>query len=495
MIRTEEYSVTVRLCQLFIFCIVFLFVTGCGQEDRPDPAEEAKQPAVLADRNWPNVLLITIDSLRPDHLHCYGYPKETSPRIDRFAAEGALFEAAISSSSWTLPAHASMFTGLAASVHGCTDARHQLPGSHSTLTKRLKNTGFVTIGAVSSPFLTPVSGLAQGFDKYIDCTTPLSSDDLEKTRGATSPTIVTVIQGWLHQNTQRPFFMFINFWDAHFDYTPPPPFDTKFDPDYVGNITGEQFLTDPKINPDMPERDLEHLQALYDGEIAWVDTHFGIILDMLKAADLLDSTIVILTSGHGTAFFEHDLKGHRNSLYDEVIRVPLIIRYPDRVPAGKRYKQQARGMDLLPTITDLLGMPTPNLMGRSLAPLFVDRSIEIRGKETAISELTVHGHSLRSFRQPDRKTIFYVDRDRGMVFDLVADPGELAALADPESPTVQGAHADTTWSRGFLKAFRQRYPRAPEIPELPARVREQLSALGYVDGEPPAPAPAPAPTP
>ena len=482
---------TVRLHPVIPICLTALLLPGCGQEDRPDPAEAAKQPAVFADRSWPNVLLVTIDSLRADHLHCYGYPRETSPRIDQFAAEGALFEAAITSSSWTLPAHASIFTGLAASVHGCEDAKHRLPGGHVTLAERLKSTGFATAGFVSSPYLDPVFGLGQGFGSYVDCTSPLPADELAMTYGATSPTVVAAVQAWLRQNTERPFFMFVNFWDAHFDYVPPPPFDTKFDPDYEGTITGEQFLTNPKVDGNMPPRDLEHLRALYDGEVAWVDAHFGMILDTFASAGLLDSTIVILTSSHGTAFFEHRQKGNRTSLYDEVIRVPLIMRHPARVPVGKRYQEQARSMDLLPTVTDLLGMPTAGLMGRSLTPLFVGKSIDVRGKETAISELTVFGRTLLAFRQPERKTIFSVAMDRGAVYDLVADPGELAALTDPESPTVKAARADTTWSQGFLEAYRQRYPRPPEIPELPARVLEKLSALGYIDGELPESPPTP----
>jgi arylsulfatase A-like enzyme len=474
-----------RLCRIAAACTAALLLIGCGQEDRPDSAEQAKQPAVFASRDWPNVLLITLDSVRADHVHCYGYPRETSPRIDQLAAEGALFEATISASPWSLPTHASIFTSLAASIHGCQDAHHRLPAPDVTLAELLKTTGFATVGVVSTPYLYPVFGLAQGFDDYVDCGSPSDGQD-------TSPAVVAAAQEWLQHNTRRPFFMFVNFWDANFDYTPPPPFDTQFDPDYTGDLTGAAFLTDPRINPDMPRRDLDHLIALYDGEIAWVDQHVGMILDTFKAADLLDSTIVIVTSSHGTAFFEHGRKGHRNSLYDEVIRVPLVIRYLARVPAGQRYQEQARSIDLFPTITDLLGMPPLDAMGRSLAPLFVGKTIDVRGKETAISELSAPGHTLAAFRQPERKTIFSYEANRGVVYDLVADPGELAALTDPQSPTVQAARADTTWSRTiFLKAFESRYPKPPRIDELPAAVLQRLDALGYVDGGPPEEIPTP----
>jgi arylsulfatase A-like enzyme len=473
-------------------CLATLLFSGCGQEDRPDPADEAKQPPVFASRSWPNVLLITVDSVRADHLHCYGYARKTSPQIDQLAAEGALFEAAISASPWSLPTHVSMFTSLIASIHGCQDGRHRLPQSHTTLAEVLKSAGFATAGFVSNPYLDRVFGLSQGFDDYVDCGSAAYAEGASENDEMTSPATVAAVQSWLQKNTRRPFFMFVNFWDAHFDYTPPAPFDAKFDPDYAGNLTGAGFMSDPRINPDMAEEDLEHVIALYDGEIAWVDLHVGAVLDAFKAAGLLDSTIVILTSSHGTAFFEHKLKGHRHSLYDETIHVPLIVRWPNRVPAGRRYPEQARSIDIFPTITDLLRMPPLGVMGRSLAPLFVGRSIDVRGKETAVSEVKLPGDTLAAYRQRDRKTIFSTERNGGSVFDLTADPGELAALTDPDSPTVKGAEADTYWSRNvFPKEFRSRYPAPKEIGELPARVLERLNALGYVNGEPPRDMPAP----
>ena len=474
---------------LAILCIAALHLTGCGQEERPDPVEQVKQPPVLANRNWPNVLLITIDSLRADHLRCYGYARETSPRIDQLAAEGALFEAAISASPWSLPTHASIFTGLAASIHGCQDSKHRLPGPYLTLPELLKGTGYATAGFVSSPYLHPVFGLSEGFDDYVDCGSAPAGPG---TPEATSPALVAAAQGWLQKNTRRPFFMFVNFWDAHFDYTPPPPFDTRFDPDYQGGMDGEDFLTDLRVNPDMPQRDLDHLIALYDGEIAWVDRHVGQLLDAFKAAGLLDSTIVVLTSSHGTAFFEHSRKGHRHSLFDEIIRVPLVIRYPIGVPAGRRYPEQARSIDLFPTITGLLGMPLMNAMGRSLMPLFAGQDIDAQGKQTAISELSLPGQTWIAFRRPERKTVFSIEMDRGAVYDLVADPGELAALADRKSPTVAEARKDTYWSRNvFLKTFESLRIEPPEIGELPKQVLDRLNALGYIDGQPPIPGPTP----
>jgi arylsulfatase A-like enzyme len=490
--RVREWRV------LSVGAVVVLLLAGCGQEDRPQPTNPTRKPAVLADKTWPNVILISIDALRPDHLHCYGYPRETSPRIDQFAAEGALFQNVISSTSWTLPAHACMFTGLADSVHGCTDTDRRLHKDHYTLAERLQDVGYATVGFFSGPYLHPVFALNQGFETYVDCTsypeltkqTAESSGTVEggaiweaMQQDITNPKVLAEVQGWLHQNPRRPFFMFIHMWDVHFDYIPPPPFDTLFDPDYTGSVTGERFFFNPKINPDMPKRDLEHLLALYDGEIRWTDQHVGQIFDELKTLKLLDGSVVIVTSDHGTAFLEHGLKGHRNSLFDEVLRIPLIVRYPPAIAAGQRLPQQVRMMDLLPTVLDLLNLSSPKpLMGQSLAPLFAGGMLP-REAEPALSELDTWNHRLQSFRRPERKTIFDLEANGGVVYDLLSDPGELAPLPDRNSPIHAAAIEDGRWCRAFLKAFRQQYPQSPKISDLPDKLLEKLKSLGYIGSD------------
>ena len=477
-----------RACRVLPVCFMTLLLTSCGQEDQPDRAAAAKRPPVLADKSWPNVILISIDALRPDHLHCYGYARETSPHIDRLAREGALFENVISSSSWSLPAHACLFTGLADSVHGCLDSDQRLHADHYTLAERLKDTGYGTAGFFSGPYLHPVFGLNQGFDDYIDCISypqsagePATTSPTTSAADMTNPTTLRAVESWLTQNTHRPFFMFIHMWDVHFDYTPPPPYDTMFDPGYDGAITGRDFLRNPQINEEMPKRDLEHLIALYDGEIAWTDAHVGKLLETLEKRELLDTSIIVLTAGHGTAFFEHGKKGHGNSLFDELIRIPLIIRYPRAITAGARHDQQIRMIDLLPTVLDLLGIPPPELMGQSLAPLFMGGTTQ--RDEPAISELLTRKHKLRCFRRPDRKRIWHIAVNAGVVYDLQADPAESTPLADRNAPVVKATKADAHWSGEFLKAFRQRHPQSPRLSELPATVLERLESLGYLGGE------------
>ena len=477
---------------------------SCRQEGKPEIATPTTTP--------PNVLLISVDTLRPDHLGCYGYQRQTSPRIDRLAAEGALFENAISSTSWTLPAHAALFTGLADSVHGCVDTDRRLDESRDTLAERLKESGYATVGLFSGPYLHPVFGLAQGFDEYIDCTSypgltgqeAGTADTVDNAkvheashRDITNQKVYERVSTWLKANRHRPFFMFVHMWDVHFDFIPPPPYDRKFDPDYRGSVTGKDFLFNTAVNALMPRRDLEHLIALYDGEIAWTDEHIGRILDDLDSLGLRESSIVVLTSDHGTEFFEHQLKAHRQSLYDEVLRIPMIVRCPGRIESGQRHSAQVRIVDVLPTITDLAGLGEPvDVMGQSLVPLF--SGAELRRDNLAISELFCDSrvllpngrwarkdprfpiqHRLRSYRRLDRKVINDLNRARSQFFDLDADPGEQRQLEDPSARALQ----DVERGRAWLKAFRKALPAGGTQSAIPPEVLAKLKSLGYVGGD------------
>lgn len=252
--------------------------SGCGKQD-PAP-EGGNSPVGRA--GVPNVLLISIDTLRADHLRCYGYPRDTSPAIDRLASQGVLFEWHISSSSWTLPAHAAIFTSLPDSVHGCYESDRRLSDELTTLAERFRAADYRTVGFFAGPYLHPAFGLGQGFDDYQDCTSyhetlenqPASKWAMDPTvmrrshADVTNPTVFEAFHRWLAEHHERPFFMFVHFWDCHFDFIPPEPYRHRFDPDYAGDITGENFFFDPRVNAALPKRDIEHLEALYDGEIA-----------------------------------------------------------------------------------------------------------------------------------------------------------------------------------------------------------------------------------
>ncbi len=481
------------VARVFLAGVGLLLAAGGCAKESPKAGQTAFK---RADGSRPNVVLISIDTLRRDHLGCYGYPRATSPRIDQLATEGAVFENMVSSSSWTLPAHAAMFTGLADTVHGALEITSRLPDDRVTLAERLKELGYTTVGFFSGPPLYPAYGLGQGFDAYVDCTSypELSAQSAVAgvTRGGplhhaarkdiTGPRVVERVQAWLSGDTSRPFFMFIHLWDVHPDFVPPPPYDRMFDPDYAGTETGEDFLFSPTVNPAMPKRELEHIIALYDGEIAWTDAHVGKILDDLDARKLRDSTIVMLLSDHGEEFLEHGSKGHRHTLFDELIRIPLIVRYPGYIAAGQRYGEQARMIDVVSTLLALVNAPPPaDVMGQSLAPLFVGG--KLAGDTLAISELFSYGHQLRAFRRPERKLIRDEQAGRLGVVDLRADPGEHKPVGDASSPLVRAALHDGELGTKWLDDFKRIVPRTTTAPQLSDDVRRQLESLGYLRGK------------
>jgi arylsulfatase A-like enzyme len=238
----------------------------------------------------PNILLISIDSLRSDHLSCYGYHRTTSPIIDRLSQEGVRFETVVAPTSWTLPSHLTMLTSLAPEQHGVVQSRQYLPRRIDTLAEVLRRSGYATAAIVSGPYVESRYGFAQGFDTYDDYTIVASTHE-ESHSAVTSPRLVKEAMIWLHrwvENERPPFFIFLHMWDVHYDYIPPAPYDRMFDANYDGDITSRNFSFNPDIRPDMDPRDLQHLIALYDGEIRYTDSHIGRIVTLLEEFGVLE---------------------------------------------------------------------------------------------------------------------------------------------------------------------------------------------------------------
>lgn len=468
--------------------VLLLAAAACGGPPAAEPAAEA---AFVQPATGPNVLLISIDTLRPDHLGAYGYERETSPRIDALGAEGAVFESHISSSSWTLPAHAAIFTSLPDSLHGTFDTDRRLDEAFVTLAERFRDGGYTTAGFFAGPYLHPAFGLAQGFERYVNCTSYAAVLDDEAVqewamdaevmrrshRDITNPTVTDAVLEWLPDG-DRPFFAFVHLWDTHFDFVPPAPYDTQFDPDYTGSVSGVDFLFDPAIDAGMPPRDLQHLIALYDGEIAWTDWHVGAIVDALEQRGMLDNTVIAITSDHGTEFFEHGNKGHRTTLFDELIRVPLVLRYPPSIPAGTRVTLQSRSVDIGPTLLQLAGLPAAEgVLGSSLMPLALG---QVDRDQMAVSELFSVGQQVRTLRTPQWKFYDVISLQRQLWADLSADPMEqhlqVVAADNSGAQLLQRYRAIAA----DLDARRERLGIAAAGSEVPEDVRQQLRALGYI---------------
>jgi arylsulfatase A-like enzyme len=331
-----------------------------------------------------NVLLISIDSLRADRLGSYGNDRSTSPTLDRLAREGARFARAMSTTSWTLPAHMSLLTGRYVLSHGVVDQTDRLSAAVPTLTESLHQSGLTTAGIVSMLFLGTQYGFSRGFDVYDDHTIP-SVTEYGALHDEPASVLTDLATTWLRTQGERRFFLFLHFWDVHYDYVPPAPYDSMFDPDYTGRLTGTNFLSNPDVKSSMPRRDLEHIMALYDGEIRWVDDQIARLLAVLDEIGVSDTTAVIVTADHGDEFFEHGGKGHRRTLYREVVHIPLIMRVPGYDP-GRVVDAPVSLVDVMPTVLELTGaaMP-PGMDGVSLVPTLAGGSPPAR--ESIYAEL------------------------------------------------------------------------------------------------------------
>ncbi len=490
----------------------------------------------------PNVLLISIDTLRADHLSAYGYRRETSPALDRLARGGVLFERAISPTSWTLPAHLSMLTGLEISAHGIADDRQwsfvgpsgepappRLSGIF--LSEFLSDAGYRTAGFHTWKYLEEQFGFGPGFEVYERLghtfySHPVVSKRFDALRAAndtegllrlrdehpelfdatrkTTPEVLERARGWIEgvrrESPGRPFFCFLHLFDVHDPYVPPPPFDTRFDPDYAGPIDGRNVTSpDSPVRGDMDPRDLEHLVALYDGEIAYVDSQLGAFFEWLAAQGLAEDTLVIVTSDHGEEFFEHGHKTHRRQLHRESVHVPWILSWPGHLPAGRRVPRTVGLVDLTPTVLGLVGVAGPPwTSGRDLTPLVRgEGSPEERPYLTELYLFDVGPEVQRHFglHHGDEHTLLVADGagpfsllrfDHG-TNPLGLGPGERIAPDSPEQRRVDErfeAHVE------LLRALRRAAP-SRDIGAgqgLSQRDLDELRAMGYVTSEAAAPA-------
>jgi len=446
----------------------------------------------------PNVLLISIDSLRADHVGVYGYGRNTTPTLDRLATSGARFETAVSSTSWTLPAHIALLTGLPDTVHGVQRPVQALDAGIPTLTDAMRAGGYHTVGFYSGPFLHPLFGFARGFDDYIDCTSYGAGNRITDPQGrkaevraisrfhrashrdVTNPRIQREVLAQLDRLDRRPFFFFVHMWDVHYDYIPPPPYDRMFDPDYQGSMTGRNFHENRKFRRGMPAADFKHIIALYDGEIRYTDDTVTTILHALDQRGLLDNTLVVVTADHGDEFLDHGRKGHRTTLFDELVRIPLLFSFPGRVPA-KQINAVVSIIDIAPTILDLVGLaPMPDVVGRSLTGLMREGPPDWQPR-AAISELDAPPRpAMQSIRDAHEKLIRIPTRKRWSYFDLTADPKEQHPIQDRNDPRVRRLSAELEHRLEEYRAMRSSRGHPGEAVIDPATEAE-LRSLGYLD--------------
>ncbi|MBK6939954.1 MAG: sulfatase [Planctomycetes bacterium] len=340
-----------------------------------------------------NVVLISIDSLRYDHVGCYGYDKPTTPAIDALAARGARFETAHSTTSWTLPSHMALMTGLPNDVHGVVVDFAALDRKRTMLAEAFQRAGYDTAGAYGGLYLDSHFGFDRGFRSYVNCGVPVTPNNAAQAehdshRVVTAPRTTAFAEDYLRtRNADKPFFLFLHHWDVHFDYMAPKEYVDRFTQGGRGRIDVSNFYVNPAIRADMDPESLAYVKGCYDAEIRFVDDHLSRLFAQIDALGLTDDTFVVVTADHGEEFFDHGSKGHRLNLHEETLRIPLVFAGPGIRPSV--IENGVRLIDVMPTLLDLCGLPAePDCIGESLAPLLRGEDPSALRDLPIIAELT-----------------------------------------------------------------------------------------------------------
>ena len=414
--------------------LLAILTLSCGRpEPRPDFADH-------------NLLLITIDTLRADRLGSYGHQRAQTPHLDRLANEGVRFESCYTPVPLTLPAHSTLFTGrypFATQVR--KNGLHFLDESETTLAELFQDAGVTTSATLGAYVLTSKFGLDQGFDVYEDS---LRMSDLFRFFSSIrADEVYERFSRWLHAHANDRFFSWVHFYDPHLPYEPPEPYSERF--------------------RDQP----------YDGEIAFVDSQIGRILEDLEALELLDNTLIVVTSDHGEAFREHVEEGHGLLCYEQTLRVPLIFFAPGRLPAGQVLTRRVSLVDLMPTLVELFGLEPPgDLQGRSLVGLLLGQEDDPRAPGIYFESLAgveEKGWAPRvGLIAEDHKLIKVPEPE---LYDLAEDPGETANLFDQRTDLARRLNSQL--AEMLLRVEGDSEPAERELSE---EDRQHLRALGYL---------------
>ncbi|MDY6853867.1 MAG: sulfatase-like hydrolase/transferase [Thermodesulfobacteriota bacterium] len=465
----------------FLFCGLLIIVNlGIIVEKRKDAKEE------------PNVIFVVIDALRADHVSSYGYKRPTTPNIDRLSRDGILFKKAFSQGNRTTISMPSMFTGLYPSDPGhyvFRNLEHRyapLNNRFTTLTEILKNANYVTQAVSCQPWISPDSGFGQGFDRF-----EIISGALDNL--CDKKTMQRALE-WLDKNSNKKFFLFLNLMGPHTPYNPPKPYDkiytsknndnSKWISDLNNSLLQDRHdeyyrILMNRTKENTTKEELNQLMALYDGKITFTDVQIGYLVDKLRLLKIYDNTLIILTADHGEAFLEHNKLLHGNYIYNEEIHVPLIMTYPNKIPKGKTVNSVVELVDILPTITNMIGIHIDRIKmrGISLYPLEGNSNYS---NPYAYSEGSFSIKEGRGFTKymNDKWSLICDNSDwRCELYDLENDPKEEKDLAKSEPEIALGLKDEL-----FELINVQMYPSLQKVKtiRIPEKTKERLRSLGYL---------------
>jgi len=476
-----------------------IIVANFFKKQAGDRALAAKEEAInnLRCPNC-NVILIGIDTLRADHLSSYGYYRDTSPNIDKFAENGVLFRNTFSASSKTTPSFMSIFTSLYPTDHGVLTFINpndkdiiyaRINDSVKTMAQILKEQGYTTQALVGSPQLPPEFGFDKGFDNFEINILTNNRDKLLQ---------------WLKGNKDKKYFVFFHDLGAHDPYAAPKPYDTLYDPEYKGKITTEL----PNIPIDFPMNggtifdkrlqqmavykkegrdyfwsnvdknnpgDIRHLEALYDGEIKYLDEFIGELQKVLLETNVMGNTIIIFTADHGEEFLEHGDVLHRQ-VYNEILKVPFILTSPS-IKEKIEISEYVRTIDIMPTIMDFLNIPSSvPLRGKSLLPIIQDPSKKMN-LPIAAMQYKQNIPPIPSYKTIIKDGYKFIQKESSQeLYDLNSDPKELLNLNGKKRDISNALSNDL---QELLDDTQYIYKSVPLNLNLDEDKKENLRSLGY----------------
>jgi len=474
-----------------IAAVILLGVAGCGSS--------ADDAAKLDPKPGP-VILFLVDTLRADHLGCYGYERDTSPALDALAADGVVFDQCQAQSSWTKPATASILTGLLPSVHRAVHKVAALPPEHMLLAEPLQAAGYDTAAFGANGFIFgPEQGFGRGFDIF-ESGGHLPGGVMGKEH-VRANVLVDAGLAWLagDHGGESPF-LYVHVVDPHDPYDPPADLRDRFTEPLGEGMPQDAELARPgpvreRFGGTIPPEILERIEGLYDAEIFAADRAFGRLIEGLKSQGLYDAATIVFVADHGEEFLDHGRVGHNPALFQEVTHVPLVVKFssglaPEVAGAlrGRHFKERVRQVDVLPTILQAVGIDLPDerraaLAGTSLIPALLATDSE-PWQQPAVTEVDYEGVYRKSLIDGSYKYVrTWVPEITERLYDLAADPGEKTDLAAAEEGRVEAMRSDLgrlakTAGRGWTVSFRNRTDERVAIAGL---ITYEGSDLGGLD--------------
>jgi arylsulfatase A-like enzyme len=462
--------------------------------DRRNALEQDRTPEVTTPRAVPNVILLTLDTVRAANLGLYGYERETTPNLTEFASTAVKYDTAYSPSAWTLPSHQSFFTGLHPSEISEKWGSDILNDNHVTLAEIFQAIGYQTAGVVGGPMCAGGWGMSQGFDYYEDNLPTIGTPILSRLANRLMPNLLTCtkrranllnefVLRWLDNNADSPFFLFVNYFDAHPPVHPVFPYRDAFEGSYnvFHSFLMQEGAMQQAVNQgerDLSEAERDHWIALYDSEILYLDSEVGRLFDKLKELDVFDNTLIVVTSDHGHSYGEHHLSGHGGWIFEEVVKVPLIVRYPGGRDGGTVISERYSLVNLFHLILDEMGLAVPDTAGSFFPSSQRDFCVVENGPDQPYRHWKVvySGHELRGVYN-GRYKLVTIDGEMAELYDLADDPGETNNLLKDERKKADALNSMLTQ---ILDDMSLPPEETAEGEELDKKLLRQLKAVGYM---------------